>query len=144
MLPLSFFLYLSLGLGVLGIFLLIVYKGHEKQLSRLRQEKIKEDMNTIATALSLYHQALSHFPTEEQGLSALVNPQTPAPGSDAHSVDGFLTHIPRDPWNNPYQYIVLKTTDSTFDLVCLGADGRSGGEGEAADMHFKKQVSAEQ
>ena len=133
----SFLFYIFIGLGVLALFILIIYGGHERQLSRLRQEKIKEDMATIATALSLYYQAFGHYPTMEKGLQSLMEQQSLPSGPDVDGAGGYLTHVPRDPWNNFYEYKVLES-DMTFDLICLGSDGRPGGEGEAVDIHWKK------
>ncbi len=38
---------------------------------------------------------------------------------------------PVDPWGRPY---VLRMGGDTLEVVCLGADGREGGEGPDADM----------
>jgi type II secretory pathway pseudopilin PulG len=38
---------------------------------------------------------------------------------------------PVDPWGSPY---VLRMGGDALDVVCLGADGREGGEGLDADM----------
>lgn len=41
-----------------------------------------------------------------------------------------------DPWDNPYVYYEEGTiNESSFDLICYGADGMEGGEGEDADIY---------
>jgi len=45
---------------------------------------------------------------------------------------GFLDgKEPHDPWKNPYIYT---NDESTIDILSLGADGKEGGNGEAADI----------
>ncbi|MEE2713464.1 MAG: type II secretion system protein GspG, partial [Planctomycetota bacterium] len=44
-------------------------------------------------------------------------------------------HI-HDPWGNPYIY--RKSGASTFEVISYGADGAPGGQGEDADISFKK------
>lgn len=41
--------------------------------------------------------------------------------------------VPKDPWGRPYQY-VQPGQHGEFDVYSLGADGKPGGEGEAADV----------
>ena len=43
--------------------------------------------------------------------------------------------VPLDPWGNPYVYISPGEINPTgYDLLSLGADGKSGSEGENADL----------
>jgi general secretion pathway protein G len=39
-----------------------------------------------------------------------------------------------DPWGNPYQIRVPGEINLDFDVYSFGADGQSGGEGDAADV----------
>jgi len=40
-----------------------------------------------------------------------------------------------DPWGNPYIYVGEgQANPGSFDLLCYGADGQEGGEGENADI----------
>jgi general secretion pathway protein G len=40
----------------------------------------------------------------------------------------------KDPWHNPIEYRRPGENDAPFQLISLGADGKSGGEGVDADM----------
>jgi len=42
--------------------------------------------------------------------------------------------VPLDPWKRPYALRVLDATTRKYEIVCLGADGEAGGEGENADL----------
>jgi general secretion pathway protein G len=41
--------------------------------------------------------------------------------------------VPQDPWKNEYQYRAPGQS-SPFEIISLGADGREGGNGSAADI----------
>jgi general secretion pathway protein G len=134
---LTFVLYLSIGIGVLTVFFFMVFKGHERQLRRLRQEKVKADMDTLASALFLYFQANDAYPSKEKGLNALLEEPRTTEGHEGSQPAPYLQRLPRDPWDHPYVY-ETDATSASFDLVSLGADGRLGGSGESADIHWKK------
>jgi len=76
------------------------------------------------------------YPSTEQGLNALV--EKPAIGRIPAKwpEEGYLDSpkVPKDPWGNDYLYISPGPTDAPFDIVCFGADGVEGGEGENADI----------
>jgi general secretion pathway protein G len=42
--------------------------------------------------------------------------------------------LPKDPWNNPYQYISPGADGRDYDILTLGRDGKPGGEGYDADI----------
>ena len=44
-----------------------------------------------------------------------------------------LDEVPRDPWGNEYVY-TSPAEDRPHEILSLGADGRPGGEGAAADI----------
>ena len=45
----------------------------------------------------------------------------------------LITQDPIDPWGRPYQY-VSPAAEAPYEVICLGADGREGGEGADADI----------
>jgi general secretion pathway protein G len=43
--------------------------------------------------------------------------------------------IPKDPWGNEFKYFSPGThSDAKYELVCMGSDGKDGGEEHAADI----------
>lgn len=105
-------------------------------LGRTDEAKItvaKSDLKSISNALDLYKLDNFTYPTTEQGLEALVSKPTGFPEPKNWNKDGYLPKLPKDPWGNPYQ--LLSPADSKpYDVYTLGADGREGGEEEAADI----------
>jgi general secretion pathway protein G len=94
--------------------------------------RAKQDIRSIETALNLYRLDNLKYPSNEEGLRALVsNPgETTAPN---WKPGGYLRQMPVDPWNNAYQY-QYPGQRSEFDVFSYGADGQEGGEEVNADI----------
>lgn len=80
------------------------------------------DVN-IATALKLYQLDNTDFPSQEQGLDALLNkPKTdPLP---PNWNGPYLERKPIDPWARPYVYKIPGEHRPDYDLYSLGRDGK--------------------
>ena len=85
------------------------------------------------TALNTYKLDNFNYPTTEQGLQALVQKPTGQPEAPNWAKGGYLDKTPKDPWNREYLYL-RPGAHGDIDVYTLGADGRSGGEGENADI----------
>lgn len=102
------------------------YLGDSK--AKAAKLQIAEFENT----LDLYTLDVGRYPDGQEGLQALV--QAPASAGDRWRGPYLKKKIvPKDPWNNDYQYI-FPGRHGSFDIVSLGADGREGGEGENKDV----------
>jgi len=98
-----------------------------------RATAARADVNAIMSALKLYKLDNGAYPTNEQGLLALVKkpdrgdiPRNWKPG-------GYLEKLPSDPWGSDYQYI-NPGIRGEVDVFSLGADRKPGGEGYDADI----------
>ena len=87
-------------------------------------------------ALKLYQMDNGAYPTQRQGLQALVAPSTLDPQPKRFQPDGYLDRreLPLDPWGNPYVYIIPGTRGETYEVLSYGADGQPGGDGKASDI----------
>ncbi|TWT98397.1 type II secretion system major pseudopilin GspG [Stieleria varia] len=108
-------------LGMLAGLVAIRTRGY---LVTSRQNAVKSEFATIMKALETFRIDQGRYPTEDEGLEILVQPTDTWP-------DGFLSKVPKDPWKNDYIYLVQ---DNRFEVICLGADGREGGESEDKDF----------
>lgn len=77
---------------------------------------------------------IGRYPSAEEGLALLSKP--PADATQASRwrgpyLDGAL---PEDPWGHAYQYGLPGADGQPFALYSLGADGKRGGTGDAADL----------
>ena len=91
----------------------------------------QQDIASTMQALKLYRIDNSRYPSNEQGLSALVTRPTrePLPGN----WKGYLDKIPSDPWGRTYLYL-NPGVHGEIDVFSLGADGAPGGEGADTDI----------
>lgn len=117
---------------ILGILAAIVVPRVMERPGEARVARARQDIQGITTALSLYKLDNFVYPTTEQGLDALVNKPNGQP--DAPNWKGpYLNSVPKDPWGRIYQY-ARPGQHGEIDLYSYGADGRPGGDGEAADI----------
>ncbi len=101
-------------------------------LSRAKSDVTRIQLENIATALDLYRLDVGRYPSQEEGLEALV--ASPA-GVDRWSGPYLKDRaLPLDPWDRDYIYAIPGNHDGTFDLSSLGSDGAEGGDEEAADI----------
>jgi general secretion pathway protein G len=117
---------------ILGILAAIVVPRVMERPGEARVTRARQDIQGIVTALSMYKLDNYAYPSTEQGLDALV--RKPSGQPDAPNWKGpYLEHAPKDPWGHPYQY-AQPGQHGSIDVYSLGADGKPGGDGEAADV----------
>ena len=63
----------------------------------------RADVANLMQALKLYRLGNQRYPSQEQGLQALV--QRPTSGPPAPDWRPYLDKLPNDPWGRPYQYL---------------------------------------
>jgi general secretion pathway protein G len=110
----------------------IVVTLHKKP-DEARVAKTKSDIATLEGVLETCRLDMRRYPTEEEGLMALVK----APDSeDADRWGGpYIKRLQRDPWDRDYVYVAPGTYNpESFDLFSYGADGMEGGDGFNADI----------
>jgi general secretion pathway protein G len=90
-----------------------------------------QDIAAIMQSLKLYRIDNSRYPTNDQGLEALVERPTtePKPGN----WKSYLDKLPKDPWGNTYLYL-NPGVHGDIDVFSLGADGQPGGVDADADI----------
>ena len=70
----------------------------------VRKAKAANDIQRIEAALEHYRIDHYHYPSETQGLYALIRqPHSRYPIYD-YPPGGYLNRLPVDPWGHPYQY----------------------------------------
>ena len=123
-------------LVIMGLLVSIVAPNVLNRADEARIQKVQADFKAIETALKIYRLDNFNYPTGEQGLEALVEKPTidPIPGN--WKKGGYLAEVPLDPWGRPYLYLnpAEYSEKNDFDLLSLGADGVTGGEGQNSDI----------
>jgi general secretion pathway protein G len=93
----------------------------------------QQDIRAILQALRLYRLDNLRYPTNEQGLDALVKAPTSPPPAQNWKSGGYIERLPRDPWGGSYQYL-NPGIRGEIDVLSFGADGAPGGDGFDADI----------
>lgn len=99
-------------------------------------EAARSQIKTFQTALQMYRAAHGQVPSQEQGLEALCVAPTVGTIPKDYPAEGYLESrvLPKDPWGNPYVYLVPGRGGEPYEILCYGSDGEEGGTGEAADI----------
>ena len=116
---------------ILGVLAALVVPRVMSRPDEARVVAARQDISAIMQALKLYKLDNRRYPTAEQGLQALIARPTTAPAPA--NWKPYLEKLPNDPWGRPYQYL-NPGIKGEVDVMSLGADGASGGEGKNADI----------
>ena len=106
------------------------------RLGEARRSAAISQINVFRQALNLYRLDNGMFPTQQQGLDALVRKPQIEPVPPSFREEGYLEtrQIPKDPWGREYVYLTPGRDGSPFEIFSYGADGQPGGEGENAEI----------
>ena len=101
------------------------------QVSKAEKARTASDIRQIESALKFYRLDNYRYPTQSQGLQALI---TAPSGSEATSWNGpYLETVPKDAWKQDYRYANPGTHGKTVEVYTLGADNTQGGTDSNAD-----------
>jgi len=110
---------------ILGILVSLIAPNIFGVLDDAEVTATRVQMRNLEVALDTYRMNHSRYPTTEEGLEALLQP----PGRDR----GYIEVIPRDSWDNEYQYR-SPGQNGDYDIWSYGRDGQEGGEGLDTDI----------
>ena len=108
-------------------------------IDKARIAAAKSQIDSFSVALESYYIDMGRYPSEKQGLSALWEKPTVEPVSEKWGGPYMYREIPEDPWGNDYQYAAPGKQGLPFELLSLGADGKSGGDGNDSDISSWKE-----
>lgn len=116
-------------LGVLAATIIPQFMGTTQEA---KVSAAKASVAELESALERFNLHMDRYPTTEEGLKILVDAPT---GDDKKWKGPYVSKIPMDPWNHPYQYrFPAVRRKSGFDLWSRGADNADGGDGDNADL----------
>jgi general secretion pathway protein G len=115
---------------IIGLLVAIVAPNFMGQIDTAAINRAKADIRGIEAALNLYRLDNFRYPSTLEGLQALVTNPGEASAPNWHQQ---LERMPRDPWDQPYQY-ANPGQRGAFDVFSFGADRQEGGEGINADI----------
>jgi general secretion pathway protein G len=117
---------------IIGLLAAVVVPQFLGRVDDARIAKAKQDIQALETGLTMFKLDNFSYPTNEEGLKALVEKPND-PNIKNWRSGGYLKRLPKDPWGNDYQY-KYPGTHGDIDLFSFGADGQVGGEGVNADI----------
>ena len=118
---------------IIGILAAAVVTRVMDNPEKARISMAKSNVQSIKQALDLYKLDNFNYPSTDQGLQALVQKPSGSPEARNWKQGGYLESLPKDPWDNDYQYL-YPGVNAEVDVFSYGADGRPSGEGAAADI----------
>ena len=118
---------------ILGLLFAVVVGNFVGHTDKARVITTKASLRSLQTLVNQFKMDTGRFPTEDEGLTALIEQPTDVqnwpPG-------GYLetTTIPKDGWGNDFIYELNPANGKPFVIKSLGADGQEGGEGYDTDL----------
>jgi general secretion pathway protein G len=100
-------------------------------LGRAKTDAAKAQVQNIASILDLYRLEVGSYPSQQDGLNALLEEPADAPRWNGPYVKRRDALV--DPWGRMYEYR-FPGDHGAYDLFTLGADGGEGGEDEDQDV----------
>ena len=102
-----------------------------KYLGGAKSSTANVQIERLSGVLDLYRLEIGRYPSESEGLLALMQAPADAAGWNGPYLKkaGALD----DPWGKPYIYR-RPGQNGEYDIYSLGADGQEGGEGEDKDI----------
>lgn len=95
----------------------------------------RANVAALTQSLERYRLAMYSYPSESDGLQALIEAPQGLDNPALYPQGGFIQQLPNDPWGRPYQYAIpAERSRAAYDVFSFGADGQPGGEGDNADI----------
>ena len=121
-------------IAIIGLLAGLVGPAVMNKLGGAKSSTAKIQINDLDKSLELFKLDVGRYPTNAEGLQALVTKPGAAGGWNGPYLKGSL---PNDPWGNPYRY-ANPGPNGGLEILSLGADNAPGGEGENADVRNVK------
>lgn len=122
---------LMVVLGIIGMLAVVAVPTYFTQFEKAKQTQTALQLQRLQSALDAFRLDHGRYPTEQEGLKALV--EKPAQ-LDQYPDDGYLKRstVPKDAWGNAFVY---RRDSNEYTLYSTGSDGQKGGEGQAQDIY---------
>ena len=118
-------------LAILGLLVALAAPRVMKYLGSARTDTARIQIEKLSGVLDLYRLEVGHYPTEQEGLRALVEKPAQSDSWNGPYLKSAESLV--DPWGAPYGYR-SPGQHGEFDLYTLGADGKEGGDGADRDV----------
>lgn len=121
---------------ILGMLAALVGPRMFGKVDKSKQKAAKAQISLLETALDTYRLDMGHYPTTDQGLTAMrIKPE----GEENWDGPYLPKEVPLDPWGNPYEY-KAPGPQGDFEIISYGADGEPGGDDKNMDIYNWKSL----
>lgn len=119
-------------LVIIGLLAGIVGPRLFKNVGKSEITTARAQIDALGKALDQYRLDVGHYPSSQEGLSALVS----KPAAEADWNGPYLRKaVPADPWGIAYQYRYPgERNPDDYDLYSFGPDKAPGGDKDNADI----------
>ena len=105
-----------------------------KGLGKAKADIARGKIGILESGISRFQYDCGRIPTDDEGLEALLI--APADLEEKWGGRYCKRSDLEDPWGNPFGYMAEGMINiGSYDLICFGADGVEGGEGDNADIY---------
>ena len=118
-------------IAIIGLIAAVLTPSLMGQLGRSRVKAAELQLETMSSAVEAFHADVGRYPTQSEGLQALVTAPADAETWTGPYLKGSKAIL--DPWGRP---ILYQPGDDDHDYVVMsyGADGKPGGTGVKRDL----------
>ncbi len=106
---------------ILGLLASLTIPSLMSNKNRADQQKAVSDISALENALDMYRLDNGDYPTEQQGIAALVTKPNVPPLPQRYPSDGYIRRLPTDPWGNSYQ-MNNPGKHGQIDIFSIGPD----------------------
>ncbi|PIE02347.1 MAG: type II secretion system protein GspG [Acidobacteria bacterium] len=112
---------------IIGLLAAIIAPKFFTQVDKAKVTRAKTDIKKLEQAIQLYRMETGQFPEKTRDL---VKEPDEVRGWNGPYLEKEL----KDPWQNKYELTVPGNDGRPYEIICLGSDGKEGGEGAARDI----------
>ena len=123
-------------IAIISLLAGVVLLNIAPQIGMGSQAAAKAQIQVLSSAATTFRMAHGRYPSQQQGLEALVKKPDQEPVPQNYPDGGYLNsrNLPLDPWKRPYIYLCPGRQNEPFEILTYGADGEPGGDGANADI----------
>lgn len=120
---------------IIGIMTAIIAPNVIGQGDQAKLQKAAIDIQALENALSMYKLQNNSYPSTEQGLEALVTASNIEPVPRKFPEGGFITRLPKDPWDSEYQ-LLNPGEMGNIDIFSNGPDQQPGTDDDIGNWNM--------
>lgn len=125
-------------LTLLGLVATFLFRNIGGKIDEGKAEATRIQMQTVRGSLEDFKRHCNRYPTNEEGLNALVTKPSGQPECKRYRPGGYTDNgkLPVDAWEKEFVY---QSPDNgrSYVIISLGSDMVEGGEGFGADISSK-------